>query len=323
VKLLGPQFASTDPDDAVIHAELLAARALIRQLDPTTTRVGILMFAEDANVLAPLGTPDAALAWLDEYKVHPFPSRTSLAAALEGSLSAFFEFRENDVRRQRTVLLLSDGQPTSPSVMLGESAALAAAQMLGELGVPVHAYALGAAAIEKPEFYRSLADTSGGKFVPLENPADVVNALANVRFTGLKRVEIESSPSGEPGRAVRVFPNGSFDGYVPLAEGKNQVTITAWMENGEKLSTTRTVFFERPRSPTPADEQAEQALRETLQNRKVEIELLAEMQRAAPAQLRKLTVDVDPAAAEPPPASGPDGAGVGEGRRTRARAEGE
>ena len=163
---------------------------------------------------------------------------------------------------------------------------------MGEIGVPVEAFALGQTAIEHSEFYRSLAERSGGRFIPLENPADVVNEMANIRFTALEDVLIESSPIGQPGRAVRVFPNGSFDGYVPLAEGKNLITITGLMEGGERVTTTRTVYFERPSHPSPADELAAKELRETLQDRKVEIELLAEMRRVGPPQMRRLTVEV-------------------------------
>jgi hypothetical protein len=298
VNLLGQHHASTDPEDAVIRAELLAARALIRQLDPQTTRVGILTFSEESRVLAPLGSPDAALAWLDEYQVRSIPKRTSLAAALDGALEAFFEFREGDVRRQRTVLLLSDGKPTYPSVTIGRIQAMAAAEKLGEIGIPVQTFALGPTAIENSDFHRSLAERSGGRFVPVEQPADVVNELANVRFTGLEDVVIESSPLGQPGRAVRVFPNGSFDGYVPLAEGENRITIRGLMEGGESVGVTRTVYFERPRDPSPADRRAAEELRQSMQDRKVEIELLAEMRRAAPAQVRRLTLEV----AEPRPA---------------------
>ena len=305
VNLLGPTHASTDPDDAVIRAELLAARGLIRQLDPLTTRVGILTFDDDSTVLAPLGSPDAALAWLDDYEVRSHPSRTSLAAALEGALDAFFEFREGEVRRQRTVLLLSDGQPTAPSEALGKLAALAAAEKMGDVGIPVQAFALGRTAIDDPEFYRGLAERSGGRFIPLENPADVVNEMANIRFTALEDVLIESSPIGQPGRAVRVFPNGSFDGYVPLAEGKNLITITGRLEGGETLTATRTVYFERPSNPSPADELAAKDLRESLQDRKVEIELLAEMRRAGPPQMRRLTVEMVDSPEEESPKTAP------------------
>jgi Flp pilus assembly protein TadD len=304
MNLLDRRQASSDPDDAVIHAELLAARALIRQLDPLTTRVGILTFSDESHVLAPLGTPDAALAWLDEYEIRVTSTRTSLSAALDGSLEAFFDYREPDTRRQRTVLLLSDGRPTSPSKEIGKLLALAAADRMGEVGIPVQAYALGKTALEDPDFYRGLAERTGGKFIPLENPADVVAEFANLRFTGLRDVEIESSPIGQQGRAVRVFPNGSFDGYVPLAEGKNQITITGVMEDGQKVSATRTVYYERPKNPSPADELAAQQLRDTLQERKLEIELMAEMRRAGPAQLRKLTVEPDQTPDEGPTKAG-------------------
>jgi hypothetical protein len=202
------------------------------------------------------------------------------------------------------VLLLSDGRPTSPSKEIGKLLALAAADRMGEVGIPVQAYALGKTALEDPDFYRGLAERTGGKFIPLENPADVVAEFANLRFTGLRDVEIESSPIGQQGRAVRVFPNGSFDGYVPLAEGKNQITITGVMEDGQKVSATRTVYYERPKNPSPADELAAQQLRDTLQERKLEIELMAEMRRAGPAQLRKLTVEPDQTPDEGPTKAG-------------------
>jgi len=307
--LLGPRHQSTDPDDSVIAAELLAARALIRQLDPLSTRVGVILFGEDASLLSPLGSPKEAMMWLDSYEARLYPSGTSLASALEGALEAFFEYREDDLRRQRTVLLLSDGRPTHPSATIGKREALELAQQLGEIGVPVQAFALGETALEDPEFYRELAERSGGRFIPVEDPANVVNEFANIRFTGLMDVQIHSTPSNKPGRAIRVFPNGSFDGYVPLVPGRNEVTITGVMETGEQVSETRVVYYERPETPGPDDVAAAERLRQDLQDRKVEIELLAEMRRAGPSQMRRLTLDiVDPlepveptTTAEPPP----------------------
>ena len=52
------------------------------------------------------------------------------------------------------------------------------------------------------------------------------------------------------------------------------------------------MFFERPSHPSPADELAARELQESLQDRKVEIELMAEMRRAGLPQARKLTVEV-------------------------------
>lgn len=284
---------NTDPEDAVMHAEFEAARALIRQLDPSNTRVAIVSFAGESNLVAPLGTPEAALERLEEHPIRADRSGTSLASALRGALDAFFDGRDLDVRRQRTVILLSDGRPTVPSEIEGREEALDLADRLGEIGVPVHAFALGKVAREAPEFYRTLAGRSGGEFVPVEEPANVVNHLANLRFTGLEDVSIRSAPVGKAGRAVRVFPDGSFDAYAPLVEGENVISITASLTDGRTLSETRTVFFERPAEPGPRDEQEAARLREQLQNRALELELLAETRERSRPQQRRIDLDVE------------------------------
>jgi hypothetical protein len=262
-----------------------------------------LTFAEEARVIAPLDIPEVALQQLDDYRIRSYPSGTSLANPLDAALDVFFEAREENVRRQRTILLLSDGRPTVPNEVQGKRRALAAAGRLGEIGIPVRAYALGPDALADPDFYRSLAERSGGKFVAVENPADAVDEFANVQFAGLANVAIRSAPSGKPGRAVRVFPNGAFDGYVPLSEGENVISITATVENGEVLEATRTVYFERPGRPDAADEQQAEQLRKRLQDRVVELELLQEMRRH-PIQLRRLELGIEPVD-ERPSASAP------------------
>jgi tetratricopeptide (TPR) repeat protein len=291
----GLNRSSTDPEDTVLRAEVQAAWALIRQLDPKTTRVGIVTFASEANVLAPLGTPESALAWLAGYQIEAVPDGTSLAKALEGALEMFFDYREVDIRRQRTILLLSDGQPTMPTMALGKRDALDFADQLGEIGVPVQAFALGKIAKEESGFYRELAERTGGRFVPLEHPADVVNELANIRFTGLEDVTIRSTPAGKSGRAVRVFLNGSFDGYVPLVEGENVITITAHVEGGKTLSATRTVFFERPANASAEEVREAARFRANLQNRTVELELLTEIRGHASAGNRHIFMRIEEA----------------------------
>jgi hypothetical protein len=211
-------------------------------------------------------------------------------------MQEFFEQREIGVRRQRTILLLSDGQPTVPSKSRGQREALELAEELGTLGVPVHAFALGKEALEEPDFYRSLAERSGGRFVPVERPAEVVSQLAGLRLTGLEAVSIRNQSSGETARALRLFPDGSFDAYVPLVPGQNRIAITASVEGGRSLAAERTVHFERPQAPTAEDERAAEALRQEIETRGVELELLAEIRRRrerAPPTTRELEVEVE------------------------------
>lgn len=283
---------STDPEDAVVRAELEAARALIRQLDPRTVRVAVVNFAGRARILAPLGPPKAALDAIDTYEVHVDPTGTSLALALAASLQAFVDGRDLESRRQRVILLLSDGQPTVPTVYDGKRAALELADQLGDFGIPVHAFALGEEALEDPEFYRELAERSQGRFIPVERPAEVVAEVSRVRFTGLEEVSIVNLTSNVEARAVRVFPDGTFDGYAALVAGENQLEVTAHLEGAPALRERRTIFFAPPESPGPGDEQAARELRAELERRAIEIELLGEMRRRrSAAQERELEVE--------------------------------
>ena len=79
--------ASGDPGDAVVSAEVAAARRLIAQLDPETMRVGLVSFAGTAWVDAPLGHPAATVRQLDVYTAGYHDNGTSIAAAL-GSRTA-------------------------------------------------------------------------------------------------------------------------------------------------------------------------------------------------------------------------------------------
>jgi len=44
-----PEVVSTDPQDTVLHAEVQAARALLRSLDPRRVRVGVISFAGEVD----------------------------------------------------------------------------------------------------------------------------------------------------------------------------------------------------------------------------------------------------------------------------------
>lgn len=293
---------STDPGDAIVVAELEAARALIRQLDPLTTRVGVVAFSGHARLLAPLGPPAAALEALDDYRIRLDPSGTSLALALGASLDQMLEARDLERRRQRSIVLLSDGQPTVPTEHHGKVAALELADRLGEFGIPVHAFALGEIALEEPEFYRELAERSEGRFVPVESLADVVSHVADVRLTGLEGIEMRNLRNGASGRAVRVLPDGSFDGFVPLEPGENEIEIVAELEDAAPVRERRTVFFERPDRPGPRDLEAARARSEELERRSLELDLLGEMrQRRRSTQERELEVEPEPGADGPEP----------------------
>ena len=103
------------------------------------------------------------------------------------------------------------------------------------------------------------------------------------------------------GRAVRVLPDGSFDGVVVLAPGENRIRATARDGAGAEHSDERVVHYERREARDAAEaerfDQQLAALRSELERRRIETELVAEIQ-AARARRRELELR----AGEPPPA---------------------
>jgi len=294
--------ASSDPEDTIIRAELDAARVLLHQLDARTTRVAIVTFSRGARLLASFGTPDEALLALSNYEVHEDRTGTSLMSPLVLASETFFDNRDPEVRRQRSILLLSDGQPTVPSPRAGKLAAIEVAEQLGAVGVPIHAFALGEEALEDPEFYRGLAECSNGEFIPVEAPGDIVAHMAAVRFTGLADVRIASAPADEPARSVRVFADGSFDGFVPLVPGENTITVSADIDGAGTLEESRTVYYGVPPAPGPEDVAAAEKQKEALEFRAVEFGLLEEIRRKRrQPQGRQLEVELDEADLLPEP----------------------
>ena len=61
-----PEVVSTDPQDTVLHAEIQAARTLLRSLDPRRVRVGVISFAGEVDpITLQRRRIDQADAWLD------------------------------------------------------------------------------------------------------------------------------------------------------------------------------------------------------------------------------------------------------------------
>ena len=92
----------------------------------------------------------------------------------------------------------------------------------------------------------------------------------------LAQVEIANETTGNPGRAVRFFSDGSFDGFVRLAPGANRLSVQARASDGTLFGAARTVYFD------PADTSAMEleALRDLLRTRSLEIELAGQARRA-------------------------------------------
>jgi hypothetical protein len=270
---------SSDRGDSIVRAELLAAERLIAELDPATTRVSLVLFTATANLAAPLGAPADALAALRRHHVHYDPTGTSFAAPLERAFADLMEHRRPGERSQRTILMLSDGEPTAPSRPEARSRALEVADRLARFGVRVLAFALGSEALEKSDTLREVAERSGGRFA-VNADLDDVSFLRDVRLTGLERISIVNQRTGEAARAIRSFPDGSFDALVALAPGANPIEVRAQVADHDPLVVARIVHRAAP-EPTDATHAARlAALRETLEKRSQQLAARARLEQA-------------------------------------------
>jgi len=303
-------LAELDLEDSVLFAELLAAEALIDRLDPRSFRVGIVAFSDTARVVAPLGSRPAVLRRAIESLRREFwrdLRGTNFEQAVTASLRELrppgAEGEPGSVGvaaaagRDRTILLLSDGAPTRPvHGIRAQQAAVQAAQDAALEGVRVYTFALGSEAEAALDVYRAMAATSGGRFERIERPADAIARLRRVDLADLAELRVENLTTGQPGRALRSFPDGRFDALVPLEPGRNELRVTELAADGSEAREERAVLYrpEAEGSPAAAARAAEQrALLEELRRRTREMELWAEVERGRAVQIRELEIGAE------------------------------
>jgi hypothetical protein len=264
-----PAYLSNDAGDTILAAELLATRRLVERMRPGRTRIGLLSFSSECRIEAPLGSDaahlDRALGALDE----GFGSgMTNMARALTVATEALVVARPQGQRRRQSILILSDGYPTSPEGRAVEATYEAAAEARA-LGVRIYSFALGLGKLQDDDVFVELALMSGGGHVRLDQPGEIVYELALVNLTEVTDVAIRNLTLEQDARATRIFPDGSFDGLVPLARGENRIRVTARGDAGGEAVEVRSVVYQ----PGEADDASVEAFKEKLRLRTIEVEL--------------------------------------------------
>src|SRR5262245_14800068 len=126
----------------------------------------------------------------------------------------------------KTILLLTDGKPSLPfDRKQADGAAVWAGRMASEAGVVVNAFAIGHDAVSRSGngALERMADRSGGRYVELEKPGDVVPALESTSLASVERVELANRTTGRGTSAVATGIDGSFAGRVRLAAGVDEL----------------------------------------------------------------------------------------------------
>ena len=322
-----PDVLSTDPQDSVLHAQVRAARALLDDLDPRRVRVGIVSFSGDVDpatgrrqsITQQDGRVEIGLT--DDYAAVEQALRAVLARGPHGATNFAAGIRTAlvelsglagaqsaaDPTRQKVILFLSDGLPTFPigkgskSDPGDEEAAIRAAELAARAGVTINTYGLGPSALSYPRALTEMARVARGTFTPVQRPGQIVALLGGVTFADVEDVVFTNLSTGDLSTDVRLNPDGTFAGYVPVKEGVNRVRVTALASDGRRGDSEFEFEFEHKTTGARQDvaelERIRRQNRElTLRHRNLEIEAFRAAQR------RRLEIDVD----EDQPRSEPD-----------------
>jgi hypothetical protein len=263
------EVENTDSGDSIFEAEAAAARALIRGLDARRVRVGLITFSGEVNPENSMKrSPTQADAWLD---VPLSQDQGRVLGAIDGVL-ARGAFGSTDfaagirlaVRElsglsgaqsaprggaKKVILFLTDGVPSFP-IGRGDAmdpgdveAAIAAAQLAKSAGITINSYGLGPDALGSPQAVTEIARVTHGTYTPVMNPGDIVALLQGVSFANIEDVVLSNLTTGEVSTDVRLNPDGSFHGFVPVREGKNQIRVKALASDGSSGSQTIDLVF--------------------------------------------------------------------------------
>ena len=265
-----PAIRSTDPEDTILQAQVLAARTLLHGLDPRRVRVGLVTFAGEVSpTTGERRSIDQQDAWLQLALTSDFAAVdralvSVLARGPNGATNFAAGIRLGIVEltglsgavsvprpgASKVMLFLTDGIPTLP-VGKGtvedagdDEAALRAAQLARSAGISINTYALGPAALQYPRVVTEMARMTVGTYSPVQNPGDIVTLLQGVSFADVEDVVLTNLSTGEFSTDVRLAPDGSFTGFVPVRDGKNRVRISALASDGSRGSVELEFDFE-------------------------------------------------------------------------------
>lgn len=257
-----PGTGSTDPEDTILHAEVLAAKTLLEDLDPRRVRVALVTFSGDSEASADArGRRQAQDAWLEVPLTDDFGRlREALDAVLARGPHGATNFAAG-IRLATTelaglsgaasrprpeagkfVLFLTDGIPSFP-VGRGDvsdpgdlEAAVQAARVARAAGIRIHTFALGSDALTRPKAATEVARVTLGRFTPVLEPGAIVAALQSVSFANVEDVGAVNLTTGEVSADVRLHPDGSFLAFVPVREGENRVLVNAVASDGSEVN---------------------------------------------------------------------------------------
>jgi Mg-chelatase subunit ChlD len=257
IGIFGGGVGSPPPRDlrnSVLVAEIAASRRLLAQLNPETTRVGVVTFAEGAAVVQPLTHDfDRVKQSLDQVLSAGPHGGTNMAEGIRHAIRELSGLGLSQRRDDavRAGLLLTDGVPTLPIGASKRAApedtqlAINAGRIAGKGGIKIHVFALGQEAVSYPRAAVGIARESGGVFTPVNRPGDVLGVLETISVVGVDYVQVINETLGQKANQFRLAVDGFFSAALPVAEGLNRIQVSARTGDGSLTREFITIHYER------------------------------------------------------------------------------
>ena len=145
---------------------------------------------------------------------------------------------------------MTDGLPSLPigqgkrSTPEDTNLAINAASMSGKAGMKVQVFALGKQLVDYPYAATGIARESGGTYIPLLRPADLLVAMESISAVDVHFVQVINQTTGQKATRTRLGADGFFAAAIPLAEGPNQIEVFARAGDGSTNRAHVTVSYQ-------------------------------------------------------------------------------
>ena len=224
--------------NSILAAEIVASRRLLSQLNPKTTRVGVITFGEEVWLRQRLTHDfDEVRNALDMiYKRGPYGG-TNMVDAIRVATDELLGKGESEkyLDSIKALVFFTDGFPTRPSADCTEKdadLAIHAAQLAGKARISIHVFALGEEALSNPRAAVGIAKESGGTYTPVVRPADVMAVVNRISAVGVDSIEVTNETLHQTALRSRLAADGFFASAVPVVEGLNRIQVLGRASDG-------------------------------------------------------------------------------------------
>ena len=236
--------------NSILAAEIVASRRLLMQLNPETTRVGVITFADKAWLNQPLTHNFAEVRRvLDSiYKRGPLGA-TNMVDPIRVATDELLGKGESEKYSDsiKALLLMTDGFPTRPTADCSSKdadLAINAAQLAGKAGINIQVFALGEKALSNPPAAIGIARESGGTYTAVTRPADVLAVVDKISAVGVVSIQVTNETIQQKALQSRLAVDGFFASAVPVVEGLNRIQVLCRASDGSIGRDTITVHYQ-------------------------------------------------------------------------------